>query len=288
MSRSCHNATFSSAGITAAADQPGEPGQVLGQDRVLLVRHRRAALLAGGERLGDLADLGPLQVTNLGRQPLDPARDHGKRGEEHGVPVARDHLGRDRLRSRARGAPRRAPRRGDRRWQTCRPRPRARRSRSRRAPAPGAAGCARTRRRTRRASGRRSSARHARRASARCTWCACARARAARAPRARGRDRRAAGRRRRSAAGRARCRADPRRSCRGADNAPRAPITCSTCVRNAITSWRVSALDRLDPLRIDQRRALAFGGGTHLRRDVARHLADRRHRLQRAELDFEP
>ena len=46
MSRSCQSATFSSAGITCAAHQPGEAGQVLAQPRVALVRHRRAALLA--------------------------------------------------------------------------------------------------------------------------------------------------------------------------------------------------------------------------------------------------
>ena len=34
--------------------------------------------------------------------------------------------------------------------------------------------------------------------------------------------------------------------------------------------------------------AVAFGRGAHLRRDLARHLADLRHRLERAQLDFEP
>ena len=47
-------------------------------------------------------------------------------------------------------------------------------------------------------------------------------------------------------------------------------------------------LDRRDPLRVDQRRAVSLGGGAHFRRDLARHLADRRHRLQSAELDLEP
>ncbi len=51
MSRSCHSVTFSSAGIDGAAHHAGEPRQVLGQHRVALVRHRRAALLAGGEEL---------------------------------------------------------------------------------------------------------------------------------------------------------------------------------------------------------------------------------------------
>ena len=48
------------------------------------------------------------------------------------------------------------------------------------------------------------------------------------------------------------------------------------------------SFDRLDPRRIDQRRALAFGRGTHLERGLAWHLADLRHRLQHAQLDFEP
>ena len=47
-------------------------------------------------------------------------------------------------------------------------------------------------------------------------------------------------------------------------------------------------LDLRDPLRVDQRHPVSLGGGAHLRRDVARDLADRRHRLQGAELDLEP
>ena len=47
-------------------------------------------------------------------------------------------------------------------------------------------------------------------------------------------------------------------------------------------------LDRLDPLRIDQRRGVALGRGAHLQRGLARHLADLRHRLERAQLDLEP
>ena len=43
MSRSCHSATFSSAGTTAPRTSAGEAGQVLGQHRVALVRHRRAS-----------------------------------------------------------------------------------------------------------------------------------------------------------------------------------------------------------------------------------------------------
>ena len=222
MSRSCHSATFSSAGITAARTSRASPVRFSARIGLCLCGIAELPFWPARERLGDLADLGALQVADLGRQPLDPARDHGERGEERGVPVARDHLGRDRLRRQP--EPRRDalldPR--DRRWRTCRPRPRARRSRSRRAPAPGAAGCARTRRRTRRASGRTSSARRECRASARCTGvclCSCARRSSASSTRSRSPSRRSAARA--SAAGRARCRAGRTRSCRGADSAPR-------------------------------------------------------------------
>ena len=56
-----------------AAQQPGEPGDPLGQDRVALVGHRARALLAGLERLLELADLGVLEVADLGREALERA-----------------------------------------------------------------------------------------------------------------------------------------------------------------------------------------------------------------------
>jgi hypothetical protein len=55
------------------------------------------ALLAGREEFLGLADLGALQVANLGGQALDAGGDDAQRGEIGGVAVARDHLGRDRL-----------------------------------------------------------------------------------------------------------------------------------------------------------------------------------------------
>ena len=97
MSRSCQSATFSSAGSHVAAHHAGKPGEVLGQHRVALVRHRRGALLALGEELLRLQHLGALQVADLGREPLDRGGDHAEGREIHGVAVARDHLGRDRL-----------------------------------------------------------------------------------------------------------------------------------------------------------------------------------------------
>ena len=97
MSRSCQSATFSIAGSGIAAHEAGKSGQVLGQNRVALVRHGRRALLPHGEELLGLADFGALQMADFGRKPLDGRGDHAERREEHGVPVARDDLRRDRL-----------------------------------------------------------------------------------------------------------------------------------------------------------------------------------------------
>ena len=97
MSRSCQSATFSSAGRDGGAHQPRQPGQVFGQHRVALVRHRGRALLPGREVFLRLAHFGALQMPDLGRQPLDRRGDDAERGEEGRVPVARDDLRRDRL-----------------------------------------------------------------------------------------------------------------------------------------------------------------------------------------------
>ena len=101
MSRSCHSATFSSAGRHRHADEAGETGEVLAEDRVALVRHRRAALLADVERLLGLEHLGALEVTDLHRQPLDRGGDHRQGGEIGGVAVAGDDLGGDGLDAQA-------------------------------------------------------------------------------------------------------------------------------------------------------------------------------------------
>ena len=191
MSRSCHSATFSSAGTTVDADQPGEPGQILGEHRVALVRHRRGALLPGREIFLGFAQFGALQVTDLGGEPLDRRADERQRHEELGMTVARDHLGRDRLRLEAEllrdmgldpwidigegpdGTGDRAGRDLLARGERAEP------------------GCGQTRRNVRRASSRRSSARHGCRGCARSSACICARTRAASAPQATRRDRRA-------------------------------------------------------------------------------------------------
>ena len=61
------------ARLRVAAQDAGEAADPLGADRVALVGHRRGALLAGGERLLDLAHLGALQVADLGGEALQAA-----------------------------------------------------------------------------------------------------------------------------------------------------------------------------------------------------------------------
>ena len=80
-----------------AAHHAGKAGQVFGQDRIALVRHRRGALLAGRKVFFGFQHFGALQVTHLDCQPLDRAGDDAQCGKEHRVAVARDHLGRYRF-----------------------------------------------------------------------------------------------------------------------------------------------------------------------------------------------
>ena len=83
------------------ADDAREAGDPLGDLRVALVRHRRRALHARGERLLDLAHLGAREVTDLRREPVERRRADGERGEQLGMAVAGDHLGRHRVRLEA-------------------------------------------------------------------------------------------------------------------------------------------------------------------------------------------
>ena len=123
MSRSCQSGWFSKAGLGVAAQEPGQAGDPLGQDRVALVGHRRAALLAGPERLLELADLGVLEVPDLGREALQGAAGDGDRGEQRRVAVALDDLGRDRVDGAGRDRPAPPPRDPGRGGCTCRPGP---------------------------------------------------------------------------------------------------------------------------------------------------------------------
>ena len=84
--------------LGVAAQHAREAADALAHDRVALVRHRaRALLLPGAERLLGLADLGALEVADLGREPLEARAGERDRLQQRGVAVARDDLGRDRL-----------------------------------------------------------------------------------------------------------------------------------------------------------------------------------------------
>ena len=88
-------------GHDVASEHPREPGEVLAEDRVALVRHRRRALLPFGEKLLCLADLVSLPMANVRREPLDARADHRERRKERRVPIARDDLGRNGLSAEA-------------------------------------------------------------------------------------------------------------------------------------------------------------------------------------------
>ena len=140
MSRSCQSATFSSAGLRVAAQQPREPGDPLAGDRVALVRHRARPLLALPERLLDLAHLGALEVADLEREPLERRARERDRVQQLGVAVARHDLGRERLGPQAEPLQHLALDVRARAPSTSRPRPRACRPRPARTRC--AAGCA--------------------------------------------------------------------------------------------------------------------------------------------------
>src|SRR5262245_20758405 len=77
------------------ADDPREPGDAFGVDRVPLVWHRRRAFLVPAERLLDFGDLGPREVADLERELLERRRDERQGGELLGVAVALKDLGGD-------------------------------------------------------------------------------------------------------------------------------------------------------------------------------------------------
>src|ERR1043166_3921866 len=96
------------------AHHAGEPGEVLAQDRIALVRHGGGALLAFREILLGLQHFAALQMADLGGQPLERARGDGEGREIGGVAVARNHLRRDGLGLEAQlGGDMRLPRRSD-------------------------------------------------------------------------------------------------------------------------------------------------------------------------------
>ena len=84
--------------VAVAADEPRQADDLLAADRIALVGHRRRALLALGERLLDLADLGLLQPADLERELLERRRRNGQRRQQLGVPIALNDLRRHRRR----------------------------------------------------------------------------------------------------------------------------------------------------------------------------------------------
>jgi hypothetical protein len=79
-------------GRGVAAQQAGHAGDPLAQDGIALVGHRRAALLARPERLHQLADLGVLEVADLGGDAFHRAARNGDRCDQRRVAVPLDDL----------------------------------------------------------------------------------------------------------------------------------------------------------------------------------------------------
>ena len=80
------------ADLRRAAHDAREAADPLGGDRIAFVRHRRGALLAGGERLLHLANLGAGEVADLEAEGVERGGDDGQYREELRVPVALDDL----------------------------------------------------------------------------------------------------------------------------------------------------------------------------------------------------
>src|ERR671918_280675 len=80
------------------ANQACDPADALRHDRVALVGHRGRALLAPTERLLDLAHLGPSEMANLEREPLQRRSEERQGREEIGMSIALDDLSRARRR----------------------------------------------------------------------------------------------------------------------------------------------------------------------------------------------
>ena len=78
-----------------AADHASKTSEVLRQDRVALVRHRRASLLARCKIFLRLKHFRALEMTDFRRKAFDGRGDHAERCKEHGVTVTGDNLCRD-------------------------------------------------------------------------------------------------------------------------------------------------------------------------------------------------
>ena len=81
------------SGDGISPNDSSESAEALGGDRVALVRHGRAAFLAGAEKFLDLEHFGPLQMPKLRRPTIDARGDERERGAKFRVPIALDDLG---------------------------------------------------------------------------------------------------------------------------------------------------------------------------------------------------
>src|SRR5580765_7062075 len=80
-----------------AANEARQAGEILRQHWVALMWHRGGALLPFAKIFLGLEHLGPLQMPDLDRKPLDLACHYAEGRKIISVAVARDDLGGDRL-----------------------------------------------------------------------------------------------------------------------------------------------------------------------------------------------
>src|SRR5215469_147258 len=88
-------------GLNVGANDAGQAADLLGDDRVALVRHSRRALLAFGEGFFGFPDFGALEMANFEGDLLERGGDEGQRGDPSGVAVAGENLASDGSRFKA-------------------------------------------------------------------------------------------------------------------------------------------------------------------------------------------
>ena len=79
-------------GLGVGADDAGEAGDLLAGDGIPFMRHRRRAFLLLAEELLCLADLGALEMANLGGDLVQRGAEDGERRDVGGVAIALDDL----------------------------------------------------------------------------------------------------------------------------------------------------------------------------------------------------
>ena len=84
--------------LRVGAHHPRQSADLLAGHGIALVRHGRRAFLLFAEKFLGLADFGALQVADFGRDLVERGGDHRQRRQIMRVPVALDHLRRNRRR----------------------------------------------------------------------------------------------------------------------------------------------------------------------------------------------